>query len=153
VNSPIPLCRRCLSLPLGCRSYDFENFSVIFWFSRFPQISLLITCFTHTGFVNVLFGAMIWKLCHYYPLHFTMTRELFHNFRRTRRCVSKIHYFPLFLAYSMVYSMVVDIMVPSHSVIRSHKAADFFVIFGYCDSPATWCWKGESLHWNNTEIF
>ena len=42
--------------------------------------------------------------------------------------------------------MVVDIMVPSHSVIRSHKAADFFVIFGYCDSPATWCWKGESLH-------
>jgi hypothetical protein len=40
--------------------------------------------------------------------------------------------------------MVVDIMVPSHSVIRSHKAADFFVIFGNFDNPATWCWKDES---------
>ncbi len=49
--------------------------------------------------------------------------------------------------------MVVDIMVPSLCVIRFHKAADFFVIFGNFDSPATWCWNGESLHWNNTEIF
>jgi hypothetical protein len=44
----------------------------------------------------------------------------------------------------MVPSMVVDIMVPSLCVLRSHKAADFFVIFRYCDSPASWCWKEES---------
>ncbi len=41
--------------------------------------------------------------------------------------------------------MVVDIMVPSHSVIRSHKAADFFVIFGNFDNPATWCGKSKLL--------
>ena len=35
-----------------------------------------------------------------------------------------------------VLAMVVDIMVPSHSVIRSHKAADFFVIFGYCGAAS-----------------
>ena len=48
------------------------------------------------------------------------------------------------LTRSLGIGMVVDIMVPSHSVIRSHKAADFFVIFGNFDNPATWCWKDES---------
>jgi hypothetical protein len=33
----------------------------------FP-VSLLITCFTHTGFANVLLGAIFLKLHHYYPL-------------------------------------------------------------------------------------
>jgi hypothetical protein len=39
-------------LPLGRRSYEVENFSAFF------PVSLLITCFTHTGFANVLFNAM-----------------------------------------------------------------------------------------------
>jgi hypothetical protein len=58
--------------------------------------------------------------------------------------VPYFHY--LLIKRILVVTMVVDIMVPSLCVIRFHKAADFFVIFGYCDSPATWCWKGESLH-------
>ncbi len=40
--------------------------------------------------------------------------------------------------------MVLEELVPTVCVIRSHKAADFFVIFGNFDSPATWCWKNES---------
>jgi hypothetical protein len=66
------------------------------FFSYFP-VSLLITCFTHTGFANVLFGVIFLYLHHKYPLPFKMTRELFHNFWRTRLCVLKIPYFLLFL--------------------------------------------------------
>jgi hypothetical protein len=38
--------------------------------TNFP-VSLLITCFTHTGFANVLLGAIFWKFHHYYPLPFS----------------------------------------------------------------------------------
>ena len=75
----------------------------VIWFweflSYFP-VSLLITCFTHTGFANVLFGAIFWKLHHYNPLPFTMTRELFHNFLCILWLDLKIPYFLPFLGSS-----------------------------------------------------
>ncbi len=51
---------------------------------------------------------------------------------------------PFLLYRAIPLPMVLEELVFTVCVIRSHKAADFFVIFRYCDSPATWCWKGES---------